>query len=824
MKRLLCLAVLLLCVLAPCAEASMREVKPGSVPVLAPDEGLLVVSVSSSESFSTLEISRDGKFLGGDAIAGVGKGRLERLFVATEGDYHWSRIDYPYRYYPLDDDKEFHFHVKHGVINYPGELVYRPRNQSRADIHIANRGLRAIDWLRAKYPDLYAKFAFEYGGHYADSFPAFYRKEREAQPTRTDADLDRTLPLPDPGKLPIPVADLWPKTHIHRLAISPGGDMLAEATYGDASHLDLIDLRSYLSVPLVSSNRGYVDDVDWLGKDILAVSYVDSDADPPWIYVFRIGAADAKGRRSASQSLLSHRGWVLGTSKAYPDHVLVESWSDGGDLQVHAVDIGPDAKTSDPSQFWRPTRIDRGFSGARGWFVDGNGELRGVLAYKDKQLWLYYGSGGHYEPVFKVSDFNVATMSADGSRFYGMSDKDRGQTDLVELDPATGKLSTLYSKPGIDMEGAVFDSRNKIAGAYYHSNGVRVVDYFDDAERNTAARIAKAFPGMTTMIIDRDESATQVVVAVERSDQAARYYHVDLAHSAATLIDEAKPALASKKLAAARLIEVAAADGTRIEAYLTLPVDAAGKAPLVVFPHGGPIGIRDSLEFDPSVQLFASMGYAVLQVNYRGSGGFGRQFREAGERHYGGLIEDDIDAATRAVIKDYPVDASRMCAVGASYGGYSALVSAIRWPERFRCVVSISGVSDQLLMFTASDSTRTANDRADVEKIIGNPATDEARMREFSPLYRYRELKVPVMLAHGTEDQRVDYEHSRRLVRMLNLAGHPPVMLSLVGEGHGGFDSANELVLWKAVAGFLREYLDPPVAKMVPAPAAPATH
>ena len=200
-----------------------------------------------------------------------------------------------------------------------------------------------------------------------------------------------------------------------------------------------------------------------------------------------------------------------------------------------------------------------------------------------------------------------------------------------------------------------------------------------------------------------------------------------------------------------------------IEAYLTLPLNASSKSPLIVFPHGGPIGVRDALEFDPAVQLFASLGYAVLQVNFRGSDGYGRAFREAGRHHYGSLIEDDIDAATRVALKDFPIDGSRLCAVGASYGGYSALVSAIRWPQRFRCADF-----DFRRQRPATDVHRAATPawyesgrKTDLEKIIGNPATDGQAMREYSPLYRYRELTIPVMLAvHGTEDRQVDYEHS----------------------------------------------------------------
>jgi dipeptidyl aminopeptidase/acylaminoacyl peptidase len=231
-------------------------------------------------------------------------------------------------------------------------------------------------------------------------------------------------------------------------------------------------------------------------------------------------------------------------------------------------------------------------------------------------------------------------------------------------------------------------------------------------------------------------------------------------------------------------------------------------------PHGGPIGIRNQRTFDPEAQFIASLGYAVLQVNFRGSTGFGRAFREAGHGQLGRLIEDDIDSAIQAALAAYPLDAQRMCMVGASYGGYSSMMAALRWPQRFRCVASMAGFSDRVLQFTASDSGRSAEIRALLETFMGNPHRELDEMLATSPLYRYHELDVPLLLAHGTEDLRVDYEHTRRLVRMLELAGRPPSVVTLYGEGHAMDSPHNRERLWQALAGFLRQHLDAPAEQV----------
>jgi dipeptidyl aminopeptidase/acylaminoacyl peptidase len=295
-------------------------------------------------------------------------------------------------------------------------------------------------------------------------------------------------------------------------------------------------------------------------------------------------------------------------------------------------------------------------------------------------------------------------------------------------------------------------------------------------------------------------------VWVESGRQPAQLYHLDVAARQASLIDESKPWLDVAKLAPTHRLEAKASDGMRIEAFLTLP-DVPGDRPLVLLPHGGPIGVADRLHFDPQVQFLASLGYAVLRVNFRGSAGYGRAFREAGMGQYGTGIEDDIDSALEHALANHPLDASRVCAVGSSYGGYSSLMAAVRRPERFRCVVSIAGVSDRILFFTASDSARNHAARPLMVQAMGDPHRDLEAMKRVSPLFQYASLDTPVMIVHGRDDLRVDYEHARRLARMLSLGGKPPTGLVFDKEGHGFTDIGNIEAAWEGVAGFLRRHL-----------------
>jgi pimeloyl-ACP methyl ester carboxylesterase len=791
----------LLC-LAANAGASIRPVHEGEAPTLRPDEGLLLVDVDTTTPINAVRIVQPGSDWGKQTISDLPKGKTSRLFVATAGTYHWSRLERAsgWSYYDLHDKPDFQFEVLPGVINYPGDLVFRPG--VRTYLHAPNRGLVGIDWLRAHAPEVYARYSFVYSGHYPDPFPEFYKTARAEHPERGDADLEHTLSPPAPSALPIPIEELFRHSHIRSLSMNPRGDLVAETTFENkAWHVDVIDLKTERATRVLDLDYD-VTKLQWISDQILAVT---AGTVVPVVRIIRIGESGPRGREHSGFAI-PQPGRVLVAIPGKPGHVLFQRGSSLFDIDISDADAFKHERSAFSAQ------IDRGLHGVVQWFVDGAARPRAAIVADRDGLALYWGADDSFRKVMRIDEANPVLplgVSADGSRIYALTDKDRGQRDLVEVDPATGAIArTAFSKPGRDVENTASDSHGNLVGALYFEDGQFAAEYFDQDNRTVSERIAKAFPGKNVLIADRDDAGAHFIVYVAGSDRPAQFYHLDSARGTAELIDEAAPWLSDRRLGTSQVVHAKGSDGVPIEAYLTVPVNTKGRPPLIVYAHGGPIGIRDNLMYDPSVQLFASLGYAVLQVNFRGSEGYGKSFREAGEHHYGSLIEDDIDAATRAALAQFPLDEQRMCAVGASYGGFSALVSAIRWPGRFRCVVSIAGISDQLLFFTASDAGWYEAGRKALEKALGDPHKDADRMRAYSPVYRYKELAAPVMLVHGTEDVRIDYEHSRRLVRMLNLAGHEPVLLTLEGAGHGDLSEQDESRMWTAIAGFLQAYLD----------------
>ncbi|UNK49524.1 S9 family peptidase [Lysobacter sp. S4-A87] len=802
------LLALALSLLALDCAAAMRRIDPGKDPKLAPDEGLVVLSVDASVAIiSAVRVADTDRTA--QVINNLNEGRNVGLYAAKAGEYRWSEVDMTtlrgrLRYTLTSED--YRFKVTAGKIVYPGDLILRPTSWTSMRFHAANRSLPVIDWLETAHPKVYPAVPFEYTGRYPDPFPAFYRKAR-ASNTTPAARLNDGREAPEPIAVPLPAKVMWRPDRIEAVAINGAGDLMAETVLDNNGNwgVDLIDLVTGDVQRLVTSAYS-ADELMW--KDSRTLIAATGDDDKSYT-LFRIGAAN-NGKRSITRLPISGTGRIVDLLPDVTNHILFEGFDSRGDLVVHRVELVGNREISGFQTAKSRDRLNVGVTKDVSWYTDGRGQLRAAVVVRDEVAALVYGRDGVYEEVLRwegEGGFRPVGLSYDGNTIYGYTDDDRGQRDLVAFDPVSRKVSrTVFSKPGVDLSGVVFNERREPVAARYYQSGRLVTEYFDETNRNLDRTLQAAFPGRMVAVLDRSRDDKQLILWVSASDHPPELYHLDMVRKQAALLEAVAPWLSDMKFSPAYVMNVKSSDGLSIEAFLTLP-PGTDKRPLVVFPHGGPIGVSDRLTFDRDVQFLAAQGYAVLQVNYRGSDGYGKAFREAGHRNYGRLIEDDIDAAVRSALAAYPLDESRMCTLGASYGGYSALVSAVRWPGRFRCAVSLSGLSDRTLFFTASDAARSAQVRPLMERVMGDPRTDMAEMQATSPLYHVDSLKLPVMLVHGREDVRVDFEHTRRLVRMLNLQGQPPVLLALPDMGHGFSDAAEADLGWTSIAGFLQQHL-----------------
>jgi dipeptidyl aminopeptidase/acylaminoacyl peptidase len=363
------------------------------------------------------------------------------------------------------------------------------------------------------------------------------------------------------------------------------------------------------------------------------------------------------------------------------------------------------------------------------------------------------------------SDFDVEGFGATPGTLL-VSRYHNGRNAIFEMDLSEKTdRQLLFSDPDVDVGGAIYwPSDRRIVGFAYETDKPRRM-IFDAEARSILDGIDALLPNAVNDVIDASRDGRKLLIASSRDVRPTEFHILDLDEKKLRRVGSANPALAREPMAPMKPVKIKAPDGVMLPGYLTLPVGSGGKQlPMIVYPHGGP-HVRDHWGFDEMVQFFASRGYAVLQVNYRGSTGYGWDWYEAGLQNWGTVMVDDITAATRWAIAEGIADPAHTCIVGWSYGGYAALMSAVREPDLYRCSVSIAGVVD--LKSLAREDSRFYGGRKTMERILG---TDSDELKAGSPLRNADKIKVPVLLIHGDDDIQVLVDHSRRMARALDSA------------------------------------------------------
>src|SRR5690606_29236319 len=259
------------------------------------------------------------------------------------------------------------------------------------------------------------------------------------------------------------------------------------------------------------------------------------------------------------------------------------------------------------------------------------------------------------------------------------------------------------------------------------------------------------------------------------------------------------------KMSPTRPISLTARDGTPLHGYLTVPRGEGRNLPLILHPHGGPHGVRDEWGFDPQVQFLANRGYAVLQINFRGSGGYGNAFERKGYRNWGTTMIDDMTDAVDWAVREGIADSSRVCTYGASYEGYAALQTVVREPDRYQCTIGYVGVYSLPLMFKDGDIPEQESGRNFLNRVMPETVAEQQAQ---SPAFNVDRINIPVMLVQGAKDERVPISQYNLLKDRLTAAGKPPeVTVVEAKEGHGFYDYDNQVNLYTKMEAFLDKHL-----------------
>jgi len=367
-------------------------------------------------------------------------------------------------------------------------------------------------------------------------------------------------------------------------------------------------------------------------------------------------------------------------------------------------------------------------------------------------------------------------------------------------DPSLGR-ELVFSDPEYDVGGGLIYSRRsgEIVGIRYASDGG--FTFWDPEYKALQNGIDKVLPDTANILYSLSDDERRYIVLATSDTEPGTYLVGDRDDKSLSNLARRYPALPPEQMSAKNTITYQARDGLDIEGFLTLPRgEGEGPYPAIVFPHGGPISFDDG-GFDYWTQYFASRGYAILQMNFRGSAGYGYDFMKSGLQNWGLEMQNDVEDGTRWLINEGIADPGHICVVGASYGGYAALMEAARNSDLYKCAVSFAGVTD------VADLVSSHRNYTNYEIVKEQVGSNSRMLRERSPLRHVEDIDIPVLLAHGTKDRRVLVRHSQRMNRALERAGKDVTYLELEDGDHHLSREEHRLEFFRAMDAFLQSNL-----------------
>ena len=408
----------------------------------------------------------------------------------------------------------------------------------------------------------------------------------------------------------------------------------------------------------------------------------------------------------------------------------------------------------------------------------------------------------HYE-IFDAPDITPLGFAKDPNILYIRANHN-GRYAIFKVDLTSEKLERelVFSDPNYDVEGNLIYSvkLNDVIGVY-HGEADNSKVYFDKRYKAFQTSLNKALPNAYNNVESMSDDERKYILFTSNPSSPGSFFYGDRDKGTLDFVVNQYPLLVEQPLQAKQKVLFTARDGAKIEGYITYPPEnIASNGAGIILPHGGPMS-RDYSGFDWFSQFFASRGYTVFQPNFRGSSGYGFEFEMASIQDWGGVMQDDLADAANWLIKNQNISKDKLCIVGASYGGYAALMSAVKQQDVFSCAASFAGVSDlEWLVFKARKFTNYKV----VKKQIGN---DSDKLEQRSPINFTDKVNIPVLLIHGEKDRIVDVRHSRRMYEELKDSEKDVNYIELKNGNHYLAIEDNRIKTLSAIESFLEKNL-----------------
>ncbi|TSH89567.1 S9 family peptidase [Verticiella sediminum] len=488
-----------------------------------------------------------------------------------------------------------------------------------------------------------------------------------------------------------------------------------------------------------------------------------------------------------------------------PDHVLIShNRRDAKVFDVYRVNV----RTGDE------VLVAQNPGNIVGWGTDHAGRVRVAVASEGLETVLLYREDEQapFAPLVRTDYRTSVTpvfFTFDDRKLYTLSNRGRDRLSLVVLDPATPDAEELiFEPPTVDLGGVGYSRKRKVLTVATYEPARPERKFFDAQTEALFKRLGELLPGQEVQLQSWNLDEDTFIVAAYNDRTPGKRYLYSLEHDVLEELAEINPAVREDEMAEMRPIQYTSRDGLTIHGYLTLP---RGRDPknlaCIVNPHGGPWA-RDSWGYNPEVQFLANRGFCVLQMNFRGSTGYGRKFWEAGFGEWGLKMQDDITDGVQWLVEQGIADPGRIGIYGASYGGYATLAGVTFTPELYAAAVDYVGVSN-LFTFMNTIPPYWEPMLVQMRDMVGDPERDKERLAATSPALHAERIRTPLFIAQGARDPRVNKAESDQIVEALRARGVDVEYMVKENEGHGFHNEENRFEFYGAMEKFLIEHLKP---------------
>ena len=621
----------------------------------------------------------------------------------------------------------------------------------------------------------------------------------------------------------IPAEDFTKRPEAWGVSLSPSGKHVALAVPtvdGMETRLEVVDIATGKSQVMRFGRQQHVSDIVWTADDQLVVARAELEpmkAKPVTrgeLYSTDINAKnqdvlfgyvpDIAGKRGKRKD----QGWssVAKVLTNEPGMALVDftCWDCGEEPDTVIFKV--DTRTGSRQE------VERGGQLASYQFDQaGKARLRTTWDANDEPV-LHYrqNPGDAWTPLPKAIAGRLiygARFAADDNTLYALVTDTLEPAQAYRIDLKAGTRTKLAGNPDVAVSNFMYEGLGGIPFAVIYDAYKPSLQYINPQSEwaKLHASLMKSFPGQLVTFNSFSRDGSKVMVGAWSDRNSGSYYVYDRTVGKLQKIIDYMPGLKQEAMAQTRPIEFTNRAGQKLFGFYT--AKGNGPMPMVVMPHGGPFDVYDTWGFNDEVQFLANRGYAVLQVNYRGSGGRGEAFERSGWKGWGTAIQDDITDAVRWTIEQKLADPNRICTFGASFGGYTALFQPIMNKDMYKCAIGYVGVYDLPLM-RKTDKNMGQSKRTGrfFDRTLG---TDAQALAKISPAQRVDEIDVPVMLVHGSTDKTADLNQYKAMEAALRGAGKPAETFVAPGEGHGFVKPENRAELFQRIEAFLSKHIGP---------------